>query len=148
MNEMKADAFDSAAAGWPGDDATSPDAGSRQWRILLVEDDATIAMFVEDSLRELGHSVVATGATESEALALLDKHRPELLMIDVGLGRDGDGIRVAALARERYGTPSVIMTGASDGGTFLRAEESGARAFLRKPFGQRQIEGVLSHFSG
>jgi DNA-binding NtrC family response regulator len=115
------------------------------WRVLVVEDEGAVALHLEQSLRELGHEVVSVVATEAEAVACLRDSRPDLLITDIRLGRGGSGLRVAEQAQSVYGLPAVIITGASDGETYLRAEAVGAVAFLRKPFGLSQLRNLFTH---
>ena len=66
---------------------------------------------------------------------LVATEQPDMIVTDIHLAGGGDGLRVAREAHERYGARTVVITGHRDGDSFLRAEESGAEAFLRKPFG-------------
>ena len=60
-------------------------------RVLVIEDDALIALLLAEVLSELGHGVCATAATPAEALAAAHEQRPDFLLSDVKL-RDGSGI--------------------------------------------------------
>ena len=70
-------------------------AKSRGLRILVVEDEAIIALELEAMLEDLGHEVLAIARTEAEAVRLSQSKRPELVLMDVRLGRNGDGINAA-----------------------------------------------------
>src|ERR1700686_3541635 len=63
-------------------------------RVLVIEDDALIAMLLAELLAGMGHDVCATAATEAEARIAADRYRPDLMIVDAGLGR-GSGVAVA-----------------------------------------------------
>lgn len=119
--------------------------GKPKFRVLIVEDEFIVGLHLESILERLGHEVVGVVADETEALHLVATERPDLIVTDIHLARGGDGLKVAREAQEKYGARSVVITGHRDGQTFLKAEEAGARAFLRKPFGLTEVENVFSH---
>jgi two-component system, response regulator PdtaR len=119
--------------------------GRPKWRVLIVEDEFIVGLHLESILERLGHEVVGVVAEEAEALHLIATEQPDLIVTDIHLARGGDGLKVAREAQEKYGARTVVITGHRDGQTFLQAEEAGARAFLRKPFGLSEVENVFSH---
>jgi two-component system, response regulator PdtaR len=60
-------------------------------RVLVVEDDALITMLLAEVLAAMGHEVCATAATEADAVTAASRHKPDLMIIDAGLGR-GSGV--------------------------------------------------------
>jgi CheY-like chemotaxis protein len=79
-------------------------------RILVVEDEALIALEMEAMLEELGHSVVAIAGSESEALRLSQSKHPNLILMDVRLGRGGDGVNAGTRARMEEVKPAGILS--------------------------------------
>src|SRR5687768_17851203 len=118
-----------------------------KWRVLIVEDEFIVGLHLESILERLGHEVVGVVAEEAEALHIVATEQPDLIVTDIHLARGGDGLRVAREAQEKYGARTVVITGHRDGSTLLKAEEAGARAFLRKPFGLSEVENDFSHIS-
>ncbi len=116
-----------------------------KWRILIVEDEFIVGLHLESIFERLGHDVVGVVGDEAEALHIVATEPIDIIVTDVHLARGGDGLKVARIAREKYGARTVVITGHRDGETFLKAEESGALAFLRKPFGLNEVENVFSH---
>ena len=114
---------------------TEPD---RKCRVLLVEDEALIAMLMEDMLAEFGCEVVATAGRLEEAIAVAGREQFDLAFVDVNLG----GVPVWPLAdvlRAR-GIPFAFVTGYGAAGAV------GAQAgepVLQKPFQLQQLEAVL-----
>ena len=79
-------------------------------RVLIVEDEAMIAMMLAEVLRELGHEICATEATEAGAVAAAARHHPDLMIVDECL-RQGSGIS-AVEEIIRFGfIPHVFVTG-------------------------------------
>lgn len=117
-----------------------------KWRVLIVEDEFIVGLHLESIVERLGHEVVGVVAEETEALHLVATEQPDLILTDIHLVRGGDGLKVAREAG-KYGARTIVITGHRDGQTFLKAEEAGARAFLRKPFGLTEVENVFSHIA-
>lgn len=79
-------------------------------RILLVEDEALVAMLVEDALILHGHVVTGIADTQADALALADSDRPDLALCDVRLSQ-GDCGRGVAMALAARGVPCLFLSG-------------------------------------
>jgi PAS domain S-box-containing protein len=97
-------------------------------RILIVEDEALIAEDLRDRLERLGHTVIEIVDATEDAIAAARREPPGLILMDVRLRGDGDGIDAAALIAERADVPIVFMTAHSDADTI-------ARAMLIRPYG-------------
>ncbi len=80
-------------------------------RILIVEDDAVIAMVLADSLEDRGHHVMGPASMMTEALALCETATPELALLDVNLGDGSSGVDVARALFERWGVLSIFASG-------------------------------------
>jgi CheY-like chemotaxis protein len=79
-------------------------------RVLVVEDDAFIAMLYGDLLAEIGHTICAIETTEAGAVAAAARHKPDLMIVDAGL-RDGNGLSaVTEILRSGF-VPHVFVTG-------------------------------------
>ena len=85
-------------------------------RVLIVKDEALIAMTLADSLEDAGHEVVGPAATMAEALALCDGAAPppELAVLDINLGDGSNGVDVARALVERWGVPSIFASGRAE----------------------------------
>jgi DNA-binding response OmpR family regulator len=79
-------------------------------RIMIVEDEPLLAMLLEESLRELGHDVVASAATVEQGLAELDAREIDMALLDFTLGEDSDAVPIAVRLSER-GIPFAYLTG-------------------------------------
>src|SRR5271156_2009129 len=119
-------------------------------RILVAEDDGMIAEAICDRLTHAGYEVVSrpdSGAGAVEAALTL---RPDLVLMDVKLKGDMDGIRASELINQRMRVPVVYLTGDSDQKTLERAKSASAYGYVLKPFHIRNlivaIEVALDRF--
>ena len=103
-------------------------------KILIVEDEALIALSIKKRLRNLGHEVCGIVASGEEALNQAAALKPDLVLMDIRLAGDLDGIETAALIRERLEIPSVYLTAHADETTLGRAKQTDPYGFILKPF--------------
>lgn len=89
--------------------------------ILIVEDEAVLAMVYLQQLRELGYQSVGLAFSGEDALAAVEQGRPKLILLDIKLRGDMDGIEVAEIIRCRHAVPIVYITAYSDAETLQRA---------------------------
>jgi two-component system, response regulator PdtaR len=82
-------------------------------RILVVEDEALVAMALADCLEDAGHEVVGPAATVDEAMALCEARTPELALLDIDLRDDGDGVALARLLFAQWRLPVIFTSGQS-----------------------------------
>ncbi|MFM2448063.1 MAG: hypothetical protein RIS44_513 [Pseudomonadota bacterium] len=111
--------------------------------ILIVEDEAVVALDLQAQLEDMGYTVVGTAATGLQALALARSHRPQLILMDVRLKGDMDGISVAQTVARELGTPVVFLTSYSDNQTVDRAAQTAPYGYLTKPFQIRELRAVV-----
>ena len=97
-------------------------------RVLVVEDQRLVAADLEDTLKRLGYEVVGSVASGEEAIAKSIDVRPDLVLMDIRLRGEMDGIQAAAAIRERMEVPIVYLTAYAD-------EETVRRAMVTGPFG-------------
>lgn len=112
-------------------------------RILVVEDEAIIAADLEQSLRRLGHAPVGTAASGAQALMLVEQERPDLVLMDIRLKGQMDGVEAARRIREAHAIPVVYLTSHSDAATLSRALEAGPAGFVCKPFDEAALRAAL-----
>jgi len=117
-------------------------APSPEFRVLLAEDEASVAASVAAQLRALGHQVVAEAATGQEAVALAERTKPDIAILDIRMP-DGDGMDAARRIVERQPLPVVFLTGHFDERLVAEAVESGGFAYLLKPVTTDQLQAAL-----
>ena len=108
--------------------------------ILVVEDETFIALVLEITLRFAGHDVLGPAATAEEALGLAARERPELALVDIILRDRGDGVALARALRDRYGTPSLFLSGQAPQ---AHANRDAAWGLIRKPYDPEAVVAAV-----
>jgi CheY-like chemotaxis protein len=111
-------------------------------RLLLVEDEALIAMMAEDLLETLGHEVAVTAATLGDALAACATHAFDAALLDVNL--NGESSMPIAAALKDLGCPFAFTTGYGAGGIDACHSDM---PVLTKPYALGDLETVLAGFA-
>ena len=107
--------------------------------ILVVEDDADVAEGVRDVLVQAGYLVPEIAPTGLRALELASQSRFSLVLMDVQLKGDLDGIQTARELRDEHGLRVVYLTGFADDATLHRAKQTAPLGYLKKPFNAREL---------
>lgn len=102
-------------------------------RILVVEDEVLIAEHLGKSLRQLGYEPLLGATSASQAIRLADELNPDLVLMDIVLEGDVDGIEAAQQIYDRHATPVVYLTGYGDSATLARAKLTEPFGYLLKP---------------
>jgi PAS domain S-box-containing protein/putative nucleotidyltransferase with HDIG domain len=109
-------------------------------RILVVEDEAIVALGIQSNLERLGYEVAGLASTGREALTLAEASRPDLVLMDVMLDGGGmDGIDTALELRERFNLPVVYLSAATDEETLDRAKRTDPFGYISKPFKDHEL---------
>lgn len=103
-------------------------------KILLVEDDDVIAKVAEWRLKNLGYVVCGRAITGAEAMELVVKEKPDLVLMDINIKGKVDGIETAKLIKDGFKIPVIYVTSHSDGDTLDRAKATHPDGFIVKPF--------------
>jgi len=111
--------------------------------ILVVEDERIISLAMEVHIKNLGHRVGASVATGEDALAVLQSLRPDLVLMDIHLQGELDGIETTRLIRAQNGPPVAYATAYTDPETMARALSTEPLAFLPKPVSPGDIKALV-----
>src|SRR6476469_5469312 len=109
-------------------------------RIILAENNASIAEDLSSRLVALGYSVNAVAVTGPEAVQKTDEFRPDLVLVDMQLLGVFDGIEAADQIRAGFQIPVVYLTDSSDEYSMQRAKVTDPFGYLFKPFEDRELE--------
>jgi CheY-like chemotaxis protein len=112
--------------------------GTANLNILLVEDEPLVAMGVEDMLKSLGYRLAGTMKDCAGALAMVEESAPDLVLLDVNLGRE-TSFDVAHLCEAKH-IPVVFTTGY---GVHDMPAEWRHHPTISKPFGAAELEGAV-----
>jgi len=107
--------------------------------ILVVEDEHIVAKDIAARLQRRGYLVVGIASTAQEAIEGTGAHRPDLVLMDIMLKGDVDGIAAADQIRDLYDIPVVYLTAFADDQTLARAKVTDAFGYILKPFEEREL---------
>lgn len=116
----------------------------RSLRVLLVEDEFFISMATEAMLEDLGHVVVGTAVSASEAVQLAEQQRPDVVLMDIRLVGPTDGIDAAKEIYISLGLRSIFVTANTDAHTRQRARGANPLGFIEKPLTDDRLKGALN----
>ena len=108
-------------------------------RVLIVEDEGILALGIADMLECSGHQVVEMVDNGDDAIACVAEHRPDLVLMDIHLRGEKDGVATAEILRQRFGLPLIFLTAFTDETTVQRAAESRPFGYLMKPVNEREL---------
>ncbi|HEY0744752.1 MAG TPA: response regulator [Chryseosolibacter sp.] len=111
--------------------------------ILIVEDSFIVSFHLEKILESEGYEVIGTQATGEGAIDAISNRQPDLVLMDIMLAGNLDGIESARVIRSRFGVPVIFITALTDHGTIQRAKITEPFGYLTKPFEDRQIATVI-----
>jgi PAS domain S-box-containing protein len=111
--------------------------------ILIVEDEFIVARDIQDRLRILGYSVAGLASNGSAAIDLAGSHRPDLVLMDIRLQGDMDGIAAADEIRRRFRLPVIFLTAYAEDDTLQRAKTAEPFGFILKPFEDRELRSTI-----
>ena len=115
---------------------------TQRWRVLIVDDHAQSRAAVAEAIGLQGGTVVGNGSRAEDAVRLVDKHRPDVLMLAVGLP-DGDGVDAARQVMSTLPCPIVLLTSHADPAVAARAVDAGVLGFLVKPLRVEELGPAL-----
>lgn len=108
-------------------------------KILIVEDESIIALDIQTSLQKAGYQVVAIATTAEEALSEVAHLQPDLVLMDVHLSGEIDGVETAEQIRQNWHLPVVFLTAHADEPTLSRAKKVQPFGYILKPFEEREL---------
>ncbi len=108
-------------------------------RILIVEDEPIIGIDLQNTLISLGYDVPAVIPSAEEALRKVTERKPDLILMDIFLSGEMDGIEAAKRIQESYDIPIIYLTAHTEETAFTRARETSPYGFLVKPTGRSDL---------
>jgi len=112
-------------------------------RILVVEDDGIIAMTLRNRLLGLGYDVPPTVFSGEEAIAQTAELVPDLVLMDIHLSGEMDGIEAADQIRTQHDTPVIFVTAYADQATLERAKVTEPYGYILKPYQEREVQTAI-----
>jgi len=114
------------------------------YNILIVEDEFLSAQFLEQAIQDLGHSMIANVTNAKDAIAIAKKHKIDLVLMDINLIGEIDGIQCSILINHIQNVPTIYITAFADSQSIAEATTTNLYGYLIKPFSERDIEAALA----
>jgi diguanylate cyclase (GGDEF)-like protein/PAS domain S-box-containing protein len=108
-------------------------------RLLIVEDEKIIALDLQRRLEKFGYQVVALSTTGRDAIAKAEEHKPDIILMDIMLAGDIDGIEAAKVINKQFQIPLIFLTAYADEKTLERAKEAEPFGYILKPFKEKEL---------
>lgn len=108
-------------------------------RILVVEDEGIVGLDIQSKLEAMGYDVPTVVSTGLEAISSAERLRPDLVLMDIQLEGEMDGVDAAERIGADYEIPVVYLTAYSDEATLARAKTTQTFGYLLKPFEEREL---------
>ena len=112
-------------------------------KIIIVEDEIIIALDLKLRLENLGYEVIHTAFNGEDAIKRTGETSPDLVLMDIQLNGEMDGIYVAQQIRRLYNIPFIYLTGSYENSLLERAKQTDPVGFINKPFDESEIQNLI-----
>ncbi len=112
-------------------------------RIMVVEDEHIVALNLKKKLTRLGYEITALAASGQQALERVAANRPDLILMDINISGDEDGIETASRIPEELHIPVIYLTAYSGDETIERARATKPYGYILKPFSERELHATI-----
>jgi putative nucleotidyltransferase with HDIG domain len=120
-----------------------PGGSPRRLAIIVVEDEAVVALDIRNRLKRLGYEVAGVCSTGEDAVGMAGALKPDLILMDIMLAGEMDGIEAAGIIKENLGIPVIYLTAYADGQTLARAKVTNPFGYVIKPFEDRELQTTI-----
>lgn len=112
-------------------------------KILIVEDEIIIAIDLKIRLEDLGYYVPGIAVNGRDAIKKTGEKNPDIILMDILLNGDKDGIQVAQQIHNQYNVPIIYLTGSQNDGLIEKAGITEPYGYINKPFDNTEIENAI-----
>jgi signal transduction histidine kinase len=112
-------------------------------KILIVEDDSVSALLLQRALEKNAHEIIGIADTGEKALEILEESLADIVMMDINLAGELDGIKTTEIINEKYDIPVVYLSASSDAETLNKVVGTNPSAYVIKPFNIRELNMVI-----
>ena len=112
-------------------------------RIMIVNDDATLTMHLEEYVPTIGYEVKGATSSGSEAVKMAKTLKPELILMGIKMPGKLNGIQAAGIIKSELGIDIIFISGFSDEDLFDEAKLIEPLAYIHKPFSEEQLAAAL-----
>jgi PAS domain S-box-containing protein len=111
--------------------------------ILIVEDEPIVAKDLQETLREMGYDAYAIASSADDAIRRATEKCPDLVLMDIRIKGDRDGIQTAEILRQQFGVSVVYLTAHADDATIERAARTAPYGYLLKPIKSAELRSAI-----
>ena len=115
----------------------------KSYKVLIVEDENIVAMDLSRRLTNLGYEVVGMASSGKKATQLVAQRTPDIILMDIHIRGDQDGIQVADQINQQDSIPVIFLTAYSEDSTLSRARKTRPYGYLLKPFSERELHVAI-----
>ena len=112
-------------------------------RILIVEDERIVAEDIHRTLRNFGYDVASIVYSGREAIEKAEENTPDLVLMDIKLRGDMDGVEAAKRIRDRFDIPVVYITALAEDSVLQRAKITEPFGYIHKPIGEKELHSSI-----
>ena len=112
-------------------------------KVLVVEDEVLVAEDIAADLETYGFQITDIAISSEECFASLSKNTPDVVLMDINIKGETDGINTAEKINTQYNIPIIYLTANTDSSTMKRALESAPSAFISKPYNNKDLSAAL-----
>ncbi|BBL64150.1 response regulator [Methanosarcina mazei] len=106
---------------------------------MIVEDEHIVAMGIKRMLKSLGYTVTGVASSGKDAISKAESTFPDLILMDIMLKGELDGVEAAKEIKERFDVPIVYLTAYSDSNILERVKKTGPSGYIVKPFDEKDL---------
>jgi len=112
-------------------------------QILIVEDERITAEDIQRTLKYLGYAVSSIASSARDAIQKVDENKPDLILMDIKLRGDMDGVEATRRIHSRFDIPVVYITGMTEEATLQRAKKTDPFGYIHKPIGEKELQTAI-----
>lgn len=112
-------------------------------KVLIVEDDFIIRLFLSKVLVSLNFDIIGIAGSYEESMKILEKNSPDVIIMDIGINGNKDGIEASSLINQKIKIPVIFITGNSDAPTLERAKKANPLLLIYKPIDENALRNEL-----
>ena len=113
-------------------------------KILIVEDEPIVQLHLQRLVVQAGHCVSGTASTAEQAIEAAEREAPELVLMDIRLPGEVDGVDAARVLCDRHDCGVVFASAYADAETVERSMSVGASGYIVKPFTDAEVRAAIS----
>ena len=111
--------------------------------VLVVEDESIVSKDIQHSLKKLGYNIVGASATGEKAIEIAGSEKPDIVLMDIMLKGDMNGIEAAETIKYKYSIPVIFLTAYADESTLAKAKIRQPYGYILKPFKEIDLHTTI-----